>query len=212
MGIAIQVPPWENVGTLPPVGMRDFQPGTFAKAKHHDALMDRNYKDHLTFKEALEKYGMARLFLFDDLKTLTETATGRPPGFGVIGPWPVWTFGPSEPASGEVEEVYAQMRLAGASGIVKIQWTTPDNTGQDVVWGIGLQALPVGGNVEAGESVATQVATATAQAFVRNETEFAFGPVSGADQFISLRIFRDAEAASDSHIYVGLLGVEIVIA
>ncbi len=212
MGIPILVPPWEDVGTVPPEGLRNFIPATFAKAKYMDALMDRNYKDHATFKEMLEKYGMATRLFFDDLKTLIETDTGQPPGTTVVGPWPCWAFSGIPPAEGKVEEVFAHLRLGGTMGLVKIQWTTPDHTGKRVVWGLGVQGLPVGGSVEAGESSATQVATAATQAYVRNETSFGFGPLASADQFVALRLFRDAASASDDGQPVCLMGIEVVIA
>ena len=211
MGIQILVPPWEDAGTVPPEGLRNFIPATFAKAKYMDALMDRNYKDHFTFKEMLEKYGMATRLLFDDLKTLIETPTGQPPGTTVVGQWPCWAFPGVPLGGGKVEELYAYLRLGGTMGAVKLQWTTPDHTGKRVVWGLGVQGLPVGGPLEAGESTAVQTATAATQANVRNETIFGFGPLASADQFVAIRIFRDAASANDDGAPVYLFGIEVVV-
>ena len=211
MSIQIQFPPWEDVGTLPPQGLRNFIPGTYAKAKYLDALMDRNYKDHFTFKEMLEKYGTATRLFFDDLKTLVGTPTGQPPGVTVVGPWPCWAFSGVPLPGGKVEELYAYVRLAGTMGAVKLEWTTPDHTGKRVVWGLGIQGLPVGGSLESGESTAVQTATAATQANVRNETVFEFGPLASADQFVAIRIFRDAASANDDGAPVCLFGIEVVI-
>lgn len=211
MGIQILVPPWEDIGTLPPEGLRNFVPGHYAKAKHMDALMDRNYRDHAMFKSILEKYGTSTRFLFDDLKTLSGTDTGVPPNVGVIGRWPCWLFAGRPPILGKVEEVFAFFRLGATAGAIKIQWTTPDHTGKRCVWGLDIQAVPVGGSLDAGGTSAVQVATAATQANVRNETVFAFGPVAAVDSFIGIRLFRDAESGSNDNIPVFLMGIEAVI-
>lgn len=211
MGIPILVPPWEDVGTLPPEGLRNFIPATFAKAKYMDALVHRNHQDHVAFKEFLEKYGTATRLLFDDLKTLSGTETGFPPKPGVIGRWPCWVFSGIPPAPSKVEEVFFFFRLGATAGAIKIQWTTPDHTGKRCVWGLDVQSVPVGGSLDAGGSSAVQVATAATQANVRNETTFAFGPVAAADSYIGIRLFRDAASTENDDIPVYLLGVEAVI-
>ena len=212
MGIRIAFPRWEDEGTLPPEGQRNFIPGTYAKAKWMDALMHTNYLDHATFKTALEKYGTAVRFLFDDLKTLVETDTGEPPIPAVVGIWPAWLFPGVPPGPGKTHELYAYLRLGAERGVVRLQWTVPPaGTGKKYVWGLGVQAVPVGGDFTVEPTVQTYTAVAAAQPYVRNETSFEFGPLPAEDLYVALRIFRDAASVNDDKYPAYLVGVEVTI-
>lgn len=211
MAITIQVPPWESQGTLPPEGMRKFVPGHYAKAAHMNALMYRNYQDHVMFQNILTKYGTAVRFFFDDLKTIVGREGGVPPGrTTVIGMWPVWVFRGVMPL-GLQEEVFAFLRFPATEGEVRLQWTTFDPGPIRVVWGIGVHTVGVGGPLEAVEQIILRSGTSSASPFVRNETVIRFGPLPSEDLFVGLRIFRDAHSSEDSPYDVGLFGLEVVI-
>lgn len=212
MGFPISFPEWEDAGTMPQQGSRNFVAGTKPKAKHFDALMTAIFSDHEMFAELLEKYGAAEFFPFDAMITLAETGTGQAPGTAVVGVWPAWEFGPDEPDDGMVEEVYVFPRLAADSGAIWLLWSTPDGDGKKVVWKAEVYAIGVGGDLTSAGSIVSVTATPVTQADVLNRTILEFGPLAGADQFLAIRIYRDAESVDDEDGYARLHSVGVMVA
>jgi|GEM_PF-6910841 len=208
--ITLQFPPWEDEGTLPPSGKRNFVAGYYPKPQYHDALMYRNRADHETFATYIEQYGTAQHFLFDDMLTLSGMASGQPPVAAVVGRWPVFQFAQNIVPSGEVQEVYVFPRFAGTTGFVYIQWSSPDTTGKNVVWGVDVQAIPVGGDFASSGAATTAICADTALADVRNQSKIAIGPVAAAGYMLGIRVYRDWESANDDPITANLHAIWVL--
>lgn len=197
MKVSLLTVPWEEQGSAKPQGQRKYVLGERPYPWHENFQEWSKYQDLLAIATALNRWGLGRWIAAPDMITVSDSPTGSPPMMISISGIPAWRFRKTGVAPNTVEEVYISGIIPDVQGMLLLDWSSPATSGQTVVWGYEVYAVPEGGSVDGTGSSMVQAFADSILSYGRNVSRIDFGPLGGDGMLVRIRLWREWEAQAD---------------